>query len=356
MGDPPSFTPALEDPALEGFVCQLPKAELHLHLVGAMRWSSVRELHPDGAALPPAPPWFAGDGRFTDFGAFQDAFRRFLRPCSGTAVAVERHAREVIADLAAQGVRYAELTITPRFHVRDDLPLQAVLEALARGRSLAMAEAPIAVRYLYGINRHDPLELVRRELDLTLEWSAGQADSPVVGIDLQGDETTGSAADFLPLYDAARSAGLRLRAHAGELCGPESVRAAVDELGADHIAHGVRAVEDPDLIEALAARGIWLHVCPTSNVKLGLFRSFAEHPLPVLRAAGCRVTVNSDDPVLFGATLLDEYRELARSFGLGREEIAALARAGFEASLLDAAARRPLMDEIDALAGRPTRS
>jgi len=342
-----SYGPPLDDSRLEAFIRQLPKAELHLHLEGALRWSTVRELHPDRATLPARPPWL--DRPFVDFAAFRDAFVRYIRPSSGTPERIERHTYEVLIDLAAQNVRHVELTLSTWAHRDQGLGEREVLAAMQRGRTRAVAETRIDASFSYGINRHQPLVEVRRAFDQALDCAGPAASGLLAAIDLQGDERVAVCADFVPIFDAARAAGLRVRAHAGELCGPASVRAAVDQLGVGHLAHGVRAVEDAALVRQLAERAIWLHVAPTSNLRLGVAACYADHPLPRLLAAGCACTISSDDPLLFGTTISDEYRNLVRAFGLTADAIAELAKSAFRASLLDPLQQAQHCAAIDSL-------
>src|SRR5579871_1769612 len=157
--------------------------------------------------------------------------------------------------------------------------------------------------------------------DATLDCAIGGMGDGVVALGLGGDERNGPTAAFAPWFERARAAGLHATPHAGELCGPESVRQAVEALGAERIGHGVRAVEDPVLLAELKRRGVALEVCPTSNVCLGVCTGYASHALPALLAAGVPLSIGSDDPPLFNVTLTDELLLLHRAFGLGVEQI-----------------------------------
>ncbi len=164
------------------------------------------------------------------------------------------------------------------------------------------------------------------------QLAAGFGGRGVVAFGLANDEVIGPPEPYAEAYAVARAAGLLSTPHAGELCGPESVRAALDALGADRIQHGVRAIEDPALVTRLAADGVCLDVCPTSNLSLGVVDRMADHPLPALLAAGVRCSINADDPLLFGPGLLEEY-ELCRSeLGLDDEAMAHVATCSIEAS------------------------
>lgn len=339
------YSSPLADRTLDEEILRLPKAELHLHLEGAFRWETVRDLHPDGAHLPSWPPWYGQADPFADFQNFMDLFHDVLRPCTGQPESIARLTREVLLDLAAQNVRYVELIVSAPFHAWSGLGHTEILQAVALGRSQARATAVIDARLIYGLNRYVPVAELERQLTAAMEL-VDDGHRLIEGVDLQGDERQGDPADYVAIYRSAAAAGLKLRAHAGELCGPASVAAVVDLLGVEHLSHGVRAVEDPELLERLRARGIWFHVCPTSNIMLHVAAGVADHPLPGLLQGGCRVTLNSDDPLLFGATLVDEYRMVVRDFGLDREALGRLASDGFAASLLPAADQARFRREI----------
>jgi aminodeoxyfutalosine deaminase len=156
---------------------------------------------------------------------------------------------------------------------------------------------------------------------------------------------------FKPYFDKARAAGLHSVPHAGETTGPETIWDALRDLGAERIGHGISAVRDPELMAHLAETGIPLEISPTSNLRTRAVRSLDEHPLPALVAAGVTVTINSDDPPMFGTTIEQEYAVAARLLDLDAAGVADLARAGVRASFLPAAARSTLLAEIDAYAG-----
>lgn len=332
--------------SLDAWVRALPKAEMHLHFEGAFRWSTIRELHPDGTSLPARPPWLTLARPFPDFDDFRQVFRDYMLPVTGTPETIERHAFEVIEDLAREGVRYAEMIVSVDLHIRRGLEPAAVWTAIAGGRALAMTRYPVDVRLLLGISRHRPLELALAHFDAVA--SVAQPRGWLDGVDLQGDERLGEPRAFAEVFHRAAGAGLKLRAHAGELCGPESVRAAVFEAGVGQISHGVRAVEDPALVRELAAAPVYLHVCPTSNVLLECAPSLEGHQLRRLLDAGIACTVNADDPLLFGTDIANEYRLLIGEMGFSPREVAELAKNGFRASRWPAARIEALCAEIDA--------
>jgi adenosine deaminase len=169
----------------------------------------------------------------------------------------------------------------------------------------------------------------------------------VTGFGLAGDETMHHPRDFAPAFAIAADAGLGLTAHAGELAGPQSVTAALDHLGVKRIGHGVRAIEDPALVERLAAEGIVLELCPSSNVALKLYPDVAHHPFRRLMEAGVRVTINSDDPPYFHTSLGGEYEALARDQGLDDAALRTATRTAIEAAFVDEATRARLLERVD---------
>lgn len=327
---------------------RLPKAEMHLHLEGAARWSMVRELHPDGAALPERPPWLQPGRGFPDFEDFRQAFRTYVRPVAQTPVTIERLAFEVTEDLARQNVRYAEMIVSLPLYTAGGLSSEEAWTAIVRGRDRAMRMYPIDARLILGISRHRP---VATELAVLEEVAGFALDRGwISGIDLQSDERLGESRAFVDVYRLAARLGLKLRAHAGEICGAFSVRDAVIECGARQISHGVRAVEEPELVQELVRRGVVLHVCPTSNVMLGCAKDYATHPLRALVAAGVACTVNSDDPLLFDCDISGEYALLVTKMGFSLSGVAALARTAFRASLLPPITIEKFCADIDAWA------
>ena len=319
---------------------------MHLHFEGAFRWESIRALHPDGGALPDSPPWLALGQPFSDFSDFRGIFQTVVQPTTGTPEAIERHAFEVIEDLAAQNVRYAELIVSHNFHSARGLAHHDVWSAIARGRERAMARHPIDVPLILGLSRHRSPATVLADFEAVAAFAVEQGW--LAGIELQSDERLGANFAFADTYRRAAGLGLKLRAHAGEICGAANVRDAVHECGVTQVSHGVRAIEDGGLVRDLARQGVVFHVCPTSNVLLGCAPSYRAHQLRALCDAGLPCTVNSDDPLLFGSDVLNEYRVLVREMGFTLPEVAEIAKIGFRASLLDARRVADLCAEVDA--------
>ncbi|MBA4865633.1 adenosine deaminase [Streptomyces sp. PSKA54] len=319
-------------------LARLPKAHLHLHLEGAMRPATLAELAGERGEQPP------DSGGFKSFEDFMPLYRvaaRLVR--EGPRENLLRLVREVVEDAAADGAVWIEPHVNPLTYEDDpDASLELLDAVTDEGRRTA-ARLGIGFGVLVFARRNaDPSEAVE-----TARLAARRADNGVVSFGLAGDEAHYAPEPFAEAFAIARDAGLISAPHAGELAGPASVRAALDVLGARRIAHGVRAVEDPALVARLAAEGIVLDVCPTSNVALGVVESLSVHPLPLLLQAGVRCTLNADDPLLFGPGLLEEYETARATFALTDPQIAAIARTSVESS----GAPRALVEDAVRLIG-----
>jgi aminodeoxyfutalosine deaminase len=267
--------------------------------------------------------------RFRDFDQFNEAMLA-LRPLIASAEDLELIVYEFGRELGRQNVRYAEVMITPRGYEIRGIEHPAYMEALDRGRKRARADFGLELRWIFDIQRS---LADRKEIpywaDYTTEAAIAGSDLGVVALGLSGLETGFPPEDFAPWFERARAAGLHSVPHAGELAGPESVWGAIRALGAERVAHGVRAIEDPGLVEYLARHQIPLDVCPTSNVLLGVFPSRAAHPLRRLHESGVPITVNSDDPTMFWTTLTEEAAALTIEHGLDNGAAAEIVANGF---------------------------
>lgn len=331
----------------------LPKAHLHLHFTGSMRHSTLLELAArDGVRLPDAlvdewPPRLAADDEkgWFRFQRLYDVARSVLR----TEDDVRRLVREAAEDDVVDGGRWTEIQVDPsgyggRFGgmtAFTDLVLDAVREASA-STGLAMAVVVAANR-----TRH-PLDA--RSLARLAAQYAGRG---VVGFGLSNDERRGTTADFARAFDIARRAGLALVPHGGELLGPDSVTAVLDHLGADRIGHGVRASDDPRVLDRVVAAGIALEVCPTSNVSLGVYPDLTSVPLPVLLEAGATVALGADDPLLFGSRLAAQYATMRAAHDLSDADLAELARMSLRAARMPEALRAACLADVDAWLAAP---
>jgi adenosine deaminase len=301
----------------------LPKAHLHLHLEGAMRQSTLFDL----AAHHGMPSPVQGDGSFETF------IRLYRTACESLRSAddLARLVREIAEDGLAAGAVWVEPSawLTPeeaeRVGLRDE---EAVLEVLLDAAQHAERELGIGVGLMVASNRTRP----PAEAVALARLAARYAGQGVVAFGLADDETRGAPEPFAEAFAIARSAGLISAPHAGEHGGPDSVRGALDALGAQRIQHGVRSVEDPALLERLASRGVCLDVCPTSNVHLGVVPDLAHHQLPALLRAGVAVSLNADDPLFFGSGVLGEYELARNTFGLDDPTLAHIAACSIRAS------------------------
>ncbi len=315
-------------------VAELPKAELHLHLEGSIAPETAVQLaRRHGVEITPAE--VARRYRSPDFPGFLDAYKwvtSFLREPQDYALIAD----ELFARLAAQNVVYAEITLSTSVMLRRTQDVGANFTALAHAAGRANA-AGLRIQWIFDTARQFGPEAALE----TARWAARLAPQGVVAFGVGGDELALSASDLRPAYDLARAAGLRAVAHAGEIGPPQSIREAVDTLGAERIGHGIAAALDPALMDRLAADGVTLEICPTSNLRTGaLARQFGaegarldRHPLKSFFDRGVRVALSTDDPAMFETDLPAEYGVAAR-LGFTAPEIARLAEMSFHAALL----------------------
>jgi aminodeoxyfutalosine deaminase len=332
-------------PELAAFVARLPKAELHVHHVGSASPQAVAQLaarHAGSTPVPADPAKLAEYFTFTDFGHFIEVYLTVV-DLIRTPEDVWTLTYEVARDLAAQNVRYAELTVTPYSTVTRGVAAPAFCEAIEDARRRAETDFGVILRWCFDI----PGEAGLAAAELTLDIALSDRPDGLLSFGLGGPEIGVPREQFAPYFAKARAAGLHSVPHAGESTGPETVWDAIRHLGAERIGHGIAAARDRELLEYLAGAGIALEVCPTSNVRTRSVRSLAEHPLPVLVAAGVPVTINSDDPPMFSTTLNNEYLIAAELLGLDKAGVADLARATVEASFLDGPGKQTLLAEID---------
>jgi aminodeoxyfutalosine deaminase len=329
--------------SLTDFIAGLPKAELHVHHVGSASPRIVSELaerHP--GVVPSDPDLLREFFAFRDFAHFVDVYLAVV-DLIRTADDVRTLTYEVARDMTTQGLRYAELTCTPYTSVLRGIPIEAYTEAIEDARVAAERDFGLVLRWIYDI----PGESGLPAADDTLGYALDHAPDALVGFGLGGPEIGVPRPQFQPHFDAARAAGLRSVPHAGETTGPETVWDACRLLGAERIGHGISAAQDPDLLAHLAAEGITLEVCPSSNVATRAVDRLDDHPLATIVAAGVPVTINSDDPPMFGTTLVREYEIAADLLDLDAEGVADLARAAVRASFAPGQVKAGLEAEID---------
>jgi adenosine deaminase len=312
-----------------------------------MRHATLLELaERDGINLPDSlveewpPKLSAADEKgWFRFQRLYDVARSVLR----TEQDVRRLVREAAEDDLRDGGRWLEIQVDPSGYAAKFGGITAVTDLVLDAVAEASREVGIGMAVVIAANR------TRHPLDArTLARLAAQyAGRGVVGFGLSNDERRGRTADFAPAFRIAERAGLLLAPHGGELLGPESVRVCVEELHADRLGHGVRAAEDPALLDRIVAAGIALEVCPVSNVALGVYSDLTSVPLPELMAAGARIALGADDPLLFGSRLGAQYATMRAAHELTDEQLAELARSSVLASRADEATRAGLLTGIE---------
>lgn len=328
----------------------LPKAELHLHLDGAMRPATAVELaHEMGMEL-----------------TLQQARARMVAPrrCANqaelltyfdlpiallqTAGALRRTTAELIADMTTDGLAYAEIRWAPRLHLQGGLSVDEVIEAVALGIAEAAQSIgpamPLVGLIVTAMRSHPPAA------NVALAHAAAAFGAPVIGFDLAGPEAEYPMPPHAAAFRAAEAGGLGLTAHAGEIAGTQHIREALD-LGVTRIAHGVTAAQDPAIVELLRERDVTLDMCPTSNVQAGIVADLAGHPLASLHRGGVSVTLSTDDRTVGDTSLTVELVRTAAAVGLSRGELAEIALNGFRRGF----APRGALDAMQAVAARAWR-
>jgi adenosine deaminase/aminodeoxyfutalosine deaminase len=292
------------------FLLEMPKAELHLHLEGSVEVETLRELDP---ATPSTLYSYA------DFDGFLKAFgvvSKLLRTPADYALITRR----LLERLAAQNVKYAEIILAAGVVLWKGHDFAPIFDAVRE----ASSGSPVEVRWILDAVRQFGVEQAMQ----VAEWAAERVDNGVVAIGIGGSEERGPAEWFTEVYAFAKRSGLRLTAHAGEGTSPASVWAAL-ELGAERIGHGISSIDDPVLLGHLCDRDIPLEVCITSNLVTGVVKRLEDHPVRRLYDAGVPIVLNTDDPAMFGCTLLGEYRLAADHFGFSEAELRGIAANAF---------------------------
>ncbi len=329
---------------LHPFIAGLPKAELHVHHVGSASPRIVAELaarHPD-SKVPTDPEALADYFTFTDFAHFIEVYLSVV-DLVRTPDDVRTLTFEVARDMARQNIRYAELTITPYSSTRRGIDEKAFMEAIEDARKAAETELGVILRWCFDIPGEAGLEAAAETARLAVDLHP----EGLVSFGLGGPEIGVPRPQFKPYFDAARAAGLHSVPHAGETTGPETIWDSIRELGAERIGHGTSATQDPELLAYLAEHRIALEVCPTSNIATRAVTDLDLHPVKEMVAAGVLVTINSDDPPMFGSDLNNEYAVAARLLDLDERGLAQLAKNAVEASFLDPAGKAKINAEID---------
>lgn len=322
---------------------KLPLAELHCHLEGSVGPVLARRLAAKhGLDMSDV---IAPDGSYVwrDFAGFIVAYDRI----SETVAAPEDYfdiARDYYVRAAGEGLIYGESFISPIHAERKGISYEALVDAVDAGMEAAERETGVVARIIVTSVRHLGAETAERVARLTQRFPHRR----IVGYGIGGDENFGAPKDYARAFAIARDAGLKLTAHAGELAGAESVRGAIRDLGIERVGHGVRAGEDPDVLAELKERGITMELCPSSNLALGLFPDMAAHPVWRYAREGLAVTISTDDPPYFSATIGSEYAKVAEAHSLNANDMLGFTRRAVEAAFCEDEVKRSLHRRVEA--------
>jgi len=333
------------EPRPSSFIRQLPKAELHLHLEGtvdAPTLVDLRKRHGETATLADTESLY----QHKDFQTFLMAFKEVSAHLRGPED-YELITYRLMQHLKEENTLHAEVYVAVGVCLYRKQDFAAIFEGLDRGRARGARDFGVSLLWIFDATRHFGIEAAQPVFELAVRYR----DRHVVGVGIGGDEQKAPPELFRSVYGYAEDNGLRLTAHAGETGPPESIWGALN-LHAERIGHGFTAGQDPDLIEELAYRQIPVEVCLTSNLRTGVCKTIAEHPVKSYFDQGVMITLNTDDPALFGTTLGREYQLAQDTFGFTDEHLRELARNSFEASFLPAEKKLELLSLFDAAAAR----
>jgi adenosine deaminase len=322
---------------MRDFIQALPKTETHLHVEGALPYELLTQWQPE--QWPPDPKFRARSFRYPSFPEFERILLDNALPWFTSPERYHEAAKAMFAKHVAQNVRYVETS----FH----LPVTQFIktpgpEIIAAIRSAV--PVGLEVRIFTGMLRSDFSGALRPTIDELHTWDG------LAGVDLHGHEIMPTHPDTAKIWSRIRAAGKVTKAHAGEFDGASRVREAIEVLGVTRVQHGVRAMEDAQVVRLAVERGVTFDVCPISNVGLQVVPSIKEHPIRRLMTAGIRCTVSTDDPLCFANTVAEEYETLAAELTFSRAELAQVARNGWEVADVPAAMRKTMIAEIDRIA------
>lgn len=340
----------MADDALLNVVRALPKIELHRHLEGSVRLETLVDIaHAAGIEMPeydvetlrPFVQMMPGETR--DHIHFLSKFHT-LRQFFRSPEIIKRVAREVVLDCAADNIRYLELRFTPRaLSSVMGCSYDEVIHWVCETASETAVAHNMQVRFILSMNRHESLEIGEQVLQAALD----HRDLGIVALDLAGNEDGHPPAPFRGIFERARGEGFGVTAHAGEWDGTQSIRDAVEYLGAQRIGHGVRAFEDEKMIEWLVEQKTVLEICPTSNVHSGVVSDWAAHPLRKLFSNRVLTTINTDDPLVSNITLSDEILRAMQYMGMSLTDIKTQIRTAAASAFLPDAERMALVAQFD---------
>lgn len=325
------------------FIRGLPKAELHVHIEGTLEPETMFEL---AARNSIELPYSSADEvraayEFDDLQSFLDIYYEgaaVLRTAQDFDDLMWAYLRRAHAD----GVRHAEMFFDPQTHTERGIGFDVFMPGFAAARARALEQLGVSTHLIMCFVRHLPPSSA-----LETWHQAGPFLDQIRAVGLDSSEVGNPPGDFAEVYRLARAAGLEAVAHAGEEGPPDYVREALDELRVSRIDHGVRSIEDPDLMARIAEEKVPLTMCPLSNVKLRVFDTLADHTLPRFLEEGVIVTINSDDPAYFGGYVGENYVATARALDLSREQLVQLAKNSFAASFISNEEQERLLGEID---------
>jgi aminodeoxyfutalosine deaminase len=336
---------AAREQAPSSFIRTLPKAELHLHLEGAIEPATLlelRERHGEPGTLAEAAQLY----RYEEFNGFLMAFKNVTEHLR-TADDYELITYRLMQRLKEENVLHAEVYVSVGVCLWRKQEFDAIFDGLERGRERGERDFGISLLWIFDAVRHFGVEAAQKVFELAVRYQ----DRHVIGIGIGGDEQKAPPELFRDVYVYASDHGLRLTAHAGESAGPESIWGALN-LRAERIGHGLTAAQDSELLEELSTRQVPVEICITSNLRTGCCRELSEHPVRNYFDQGLMVTLNSDDPAMFHTSLAREYQLAQEAFGFTDEHLRELARNSFEASFLPAEKKLQFLNLFDAAAAR----
>lgn len=317
---------------IEHFITKMPKVELHVHLEGSVRPETLLKLAERHQVSLPADDeaglrkWYT----FRDFDHFIEIYMT-ISSCLRTPEDIELIAREFLIGQAEQNIRYSEVTFTPfNQYMNNRLGFHEQMDAVNRARAWAEKELGVRMGIIMDIPRIIPPD----EGLIVADWAIERYGDGLVALGLGGPEVGNPPEKYRAAFDRVRAQGIPCILHAGETVGPASIWSAIHVANTRRIGHGVRAIEDPELVAYLCEKQIPLEVCPTSNVCLKVYPSLEEHSLPGLVTQGLFITINSDDPLMFNTTLTNEFMVIHRAYGWGIDFIQQLVLNAVKVTLL----------------------
>ncbi len=323
----------------------LPKAELHRHLEGSLRLATMLDIATQHGLTVPASMLRlsdmvqVGDKEPYTFSNFLDKFKT-LRLFYRSPEVIERVTREAVEDAARDNVRYMELRFTPVALSRAErFPLHDVMDWVCTSARHTAEKFGITVKLIASVNRHESVDLAEQVAWLAADYQ----DKGIVGLDIAGNEAEFSGKPFAPIFREAKETGLKITVHAGEWGGPDNVREAIEVLGADRIGHGVRVMEDPNVVALAKERGTTFEVCVTSNYQSGVIAKLEDHPLPRMIDAGLKTTINTDDPSISRISLSTEVQMVENQFNLGIPQLKELTMNAVNAAFVSAEQKERLV-------------